>query len=215
MGNAETGPGGTIKLGNNAVITGTTTNTSTRTLDPVVVPSSLTGLSSGGSITVNNNNFWTVGSGDYKYDSITLKKNVAMTVTGDATIYVLGDFTTGNNVDITITPGSSLTYYGDGIFSVNQNAALNTMEKDPNDFIIYSTYSGANGILLKGNSEFYGAIYAPDTDVKFNQNAAIYGALVGDTVTIGKNANIHYDESLNTILGGSSSGYSISVWEEL
>ena len=179
------------------------------------MPSNLTGLSSSGSKTVNNNGYWTVGSGDYKYDSVALKKNVVMTVNGATALYVLGDFTAGNNIDITITPGSSLTYYGDGIFKINKNANLNSMAKNPTDFIIYSTYSGSDGVLLKDNSEFYGAVYAPDTDVKFNQNAAIYGAFVGDTVTIGKNSNIHYDESLNTILGGSSSGYSVSVWEEL
>ena len=89
------------------------------------------------------------------------------------------------------------------------------MTRIPENFLIYSTYAGDDGILFNNNGEFYGAVYAPDTDIELRNNATGYGAFVGDTVTLKNNANVHYDEALSAISGGSSSGYSIGTWEEL
>jgi len=215
-GDVSTGPGGTVAAGNNATITGSTTDTNDNPLESVIVPSSLTSLASGGAKTVNKKGSWIINSGSYKFDSITLENKVNVTISGDVTLYVTGDLDVGNKVDITITTGASLTYYTDGEFELSNNSAVNNMTKIPANFIIYSTYSGGDGIELENNSEFYGAVYAPDTDISISNNADSYGAFVGNAVDVSNNGAVHYDEALASMTGGgSSSGYSISVWEEL
>ncbi|MDD3375062.1 MAG: hypothetical protein PHY73_04995 [Candidatus Omnitrophica bacterium] len=214
-GDVSTGPEGTVDIGNNATISGTISDENDRILESVVIPSVLTELTSQGDKTVGNNGSWILTSGTYRYDSITLKNNVDMTVSGDVTIYVSGDFNVKNNADITVTPGSSLTYYTDGTFQINNNSTVNNMTQIPANFIVYSTFSGDDGILFNNNGELYGAVYAPDTDVELRNNAVTYGALVGDTVTLKNNAGVHYDEDLASISSGSSSGYTIATWQEL
>ena len=151
-GDASTGVGGSIS-GNPGQVTGTVTHSNNVTLNSVIVPSSLTGLSNSGSITTSNNGSTAINAGDYKYSNIDLANGSTLTVNGTVNLYLTGatSLTTGNNVNIVIAAGAQLTVYTDGVFGITNNANLNNVNKIPGNFTIYSTYTGSDGISIHNN----------------------------------------------------------------
>ncbi len=214
-GNLSTGPGGTVTKGNNVTVTGTTTSNNSVALPAVVVPSTLTGLSSGGTLSIANNGSQTLNAGNYKYTNISMANNATLNINGNVSIYLTGatDLTASNNVAINVTNGSTLTIYLDGTLSVNNNAAINNVSRLPSNLQIYSTYTGSNGISIGNNATTYAAVYAPTTDVNMSNNDSLYGAVVGKTVTLNNNAAIHYDQVLATVANPFQNAIT-SNWQE-
>jgi hypothetical protein len=58
---------------------------------------------------------------------------------------------------------------------------------------------GPGSVDLGGGSAWYAEVYAPQADVKFHgtNSGGFYGSLVGLTLTVDGNSQIHYDESVN------------------
>lgn len=210
QGNASTGAGGTVTTGANSTISGTTTHTNNVTLSSVTIPSELSGLADSGTISTTT----TLSAGDYKYAAIDLSNNKTLTVDGNVRLYLTGTsaFSAGNNVTINISAGSSLTVYSDGSINFDNNSVINNVSKKPDKFLIYSAYTGADGVLISNNGSIYSAIYAPETDISVTNNGSFFGAVVGKTVSMSNNASLHYDQALTSILGGA--GYSTSSWQE-
>ncbi|MCX5706278.1 MAG: hypothetical protein NTW13_01175 [Candidatus Omnitrophica bacterium] len=218
-GDASTGPSGTITQGSNTQISGSTTNTNNVTLTPVVVPSNLTSLTNAGDLFPAHGTATskTLSAGNYKYSSVNIPGNGTVTINGTVNLYLTGSssISTGNNVNIVVASGAKLTVYVDGKVDISNNAIVNNISKIPANFQIYSTYSGASGVLLDNNTEFYGAVYAPTTSVSVSNNVGVYGAIVGQTVNLANNSSVHYDEALRQVTGQGSSGYTISDWQEI
>ncbi len=218
-GNVSTGSGGTIDAGSGVTITGTQTSTNNRTLSSVTVPSSLTGLTSSGALTLSNNGSTVITAGSYKYSNISTGNNCTITISGNVSLYLTSTssaLSTGNNMTFTITSGSNLTLYTDGRLDFSNNSIANA-NATPSSFQIYSTYSsssGSAGVEFDNNGTVYAAVYAPDTDVDLNNNVTFYGAVVGRTVDLANNVNFHYDEALSSITTSGSS-YSASNWQEI
>ncbi len=212
-GSVSTGAGGTVTVGNNSIITGTTTHTNDVSLPAVTVPSALTGLPNGGT----QNGSATLTAGDYKYTSISMGNNTTLNITGgNVRLYLTGAsaFSAGNNVSITVASGAMLQVFVDGTLSIGNNVTLSSSGNVPKNIQIYSTYSGANGVTVNNNGVLAAAIYAPGTDVSIGNNDALFGSVIGKTVAVNNNAAIHYDESLgNLITTVGSTG--ITVWQEI
>ena len=66
---------------------------------------------------------------------------------------------------------------------------------------IFTSFSGNNGVSISGNSPLSAVIYAPLTSVSVSGSGRLYGAVLGNTVTVSGGAGIHYDEALG-LLGG-------------
>ena len=215
-GDVSTGVSGTVTSGSNVTITGSTTHTNNVSLPSVTVPSSLTGLSSSGSYSVADNSTGLISSGSYKYSDISLGKNAILTITGNVTMYLTSAaaLSAQKDVQISVASGGSLTIYTDGVIDLSKDATINNTTQDPSKFIIYSSYSSASGtgVDFSKSGDFFGVIYCPDSNVNFKKSGNIYGSIVGKTVSMDKDQNIHYDETLNNISGGS--GYSTSAWQE-
>jgi hypothetical protein len=67
------------------------------------------------------------------------------------------------------------------------------------------------------NSDFWGAVYSPKTNVTYSSNANFYGSVIGKYVDITSQANIHYDEalaSLEIVPGSLGSFYIVKSWQE-
>ncbi len=214
-GNVSTGPNGTVTLGNNATISGTTTHNNSVALPAVVVPSTLTALSSSGTLSLSNGASGTINAGDYKYSSISLSNDSFLTINGDVRLYLTASDTlsTGNNAAITIASGASLTVYTDGVITFANNISINTVSQLPSKFQIYSTYTGSDGVTLNNNGTSYASIYAPQTDVDISNNNQFYGAVVGKTVDLNNNGQIHYDEALATMANPFENAI-LSNWQE-
>ncbi|MBF0330353.1 MAG: hypothetical protein HQL17_00310 [Candidatus Omnitrophica bacterium] len=217
-GNVSTGPGGSVT--NTGHVAGSVTNTNSIALPAVVVPGSLSGLASGGALSVGNNNAYTFNAGDYKYSSINLGNKSTVTVNGAVRLYLTGDAshtgidTGSGQVKFDITAGSSLIIYTDGTLTFNNNATVIVASQKPKDLQIYSTYTGPSGLTLENNSSTYAAIYGPQTDVNVSNNAGLYGAVVGKTTLLNNNGDVHYDTALAT-MANPFEGSIISNWQDV
>ena len=215
-GNVSTGAGGTVTQGNGSIVSGTITNDNSIELPSVVVPSTLTGLSSGGTYSVGNNATQTLNAGDYKYTNVSLSNNSTLNVNGTVRLYLTGAsaFTTQNNVIINVNSGANLTIYTDGVTTFNNNITINNVAKDASKFLIYSTYSSnTNGVTLNNNSASYVGVYAPNTKIDISNNAGLFGAVVGKAVNLNNNGEVHYDEALASMANPYEDAI-INNWQE-
>ena len=137
-------------------------------------------------------------SEDKCYNNVSVKNGV-LNITSGVTIYVTTSF------QITTSPlyGSLVGNAADPSASIPANA-------------IFQFTSGVSEAKIAGNTQFYGAIYAPDTDFKVSGNVDIYGAITADTIQVDGAADIHFDEALADGGGLPVGGYRTDVlyWRE-
>ena len=69
----------------------------------------------------------------------------------------------------------------------------------PSNLQIESSYAGANGVVLSGGTGAYLAVYAPGTSIALSGGSPVYGALLGKTLIVSGNSDVHYDVQLLTV----------------
>jgi hypothetical protein len=129
---------------------------------------------SNGDLSVSGNNTINLANGTYCFHS--------MTLTGNATVQVSGP------VMINLT----------GALSASGGSLVNTTSV-PSNLQIASSYTGNNGVAITGNTNAYLTIYAPGTNVTVTGGSPVFGALLGKTLTISGNSQVHYDIQLPQI----------------
>ncbi len=194
-GNAGTGIGGTVTQTDNAKVTGTISNDNNANIPSVEVPSCLTSLS--GSTNYSVSGTQTLTSGNYRYSSMSIDGNGILTVTGTVKVYLTGNpsLNISGNGKLIISGGGNIIIYTDGVCNIGGNGIANSTTV-PKNFILKSTYAGAQGVNITGNGNLQGIVYAPDTNITNSGNGHVFGALTGKTANISGNGDVHYDESL-------------------
>jgi Tfp pilus assembly protein PilX len=215
-GGVSTATGGTVTVGNGTVITGgISTQPTAVTLTPVQVPASLTNLASGGTLSVAGNGTVNLGGGNYKYTNLNMGNNSTLNVTGNVALYFTGatSVTTGNGVHINLNSGGSLKVYVDGVLTLPNNVTFTNPGNKAENFQVYSTYTGTNGISIGNNGPLGVALYAPQTNVSIANNGDLYGSIIGKTVLVNNGSAIHFDETLNNLpVQVGTSG--VASWQE-
>jgi len=126
--------------------------------------------------------------------SIATTGQAKLCVTGKVEIYVTGDINIGGN-------------------------GIANLSGLPPNFLIYGLPT-VDTVNIHGNSDFYGAVYAPSAAMQVSGNGSVFGALTGNTVQINGSgsAALHYDEALG-LLGASTTyattGFSRYSWREI
>ena len=69
------------------------------------------------------------------------------------------------------------------------------------DQLQFSMTSSGTSANIRGTSSIYVHLYAPLTDVTINGTPGFYGWVIGKSLTLLGNSEIHYDESLPMIEG--------------
>ncbi len=153
--------------------------------------------------------------GTFYYSGIDLKSQSNLTVsgTGNVTMFIDGNFSTGGQATFTIASGVKVTMYITGTISADGGGIYN--QGPPPNLIIYSSYSGSSGVDVGGNYVFSAAVYAPLTDVKIHGTADYQGAMRGLTLTDTGTADFHYDVALRNVPGGAILGYQQVSWKEV
>jgi hypothetical protein len=126
------------------------------------------------------------------------------------------NFSLSSNADYDIPPGvyyfndmslsgqatmnlSGLTiFYLTGDLDTSGGDVVNTTE-DPKNLIIFMTGGSAQ---VNASVDWYGVIYAPDTDIQLNGSADFYGAIIGATIDGSGSVEVHYDEDVSLVLEG-------------
>lgn len=132
---------------------------------------------------------------EYLIPSMDLGSKDSYTVQGKVTMIIDGAMTVKG--EINLAEGASLELYVKGDIDIGGNGLVNSYQ--PANLVIFNTGKGTS-IKLHGNGFLSAAVYAPNSDVSLRgggTSGAMFGAVVGDTVTFsGNNYDFHYDEDL-------------------
>ena len=156
----------------------------------ITVPEWLEGLPSSGTMKDS-----TTLSSSAKYKRIDLKNGETMKVNDDVSVYVTGDMTLGNSVEIEIADDASLVLYLGGDFESKNSALINVETKDAKKFQMVGLES-CKDIDFKNSSEMYGTIYAPKADVVMHNSNKTWGAIVANKLEFKNSGELYYDASL-------------------
>jgi len=180
-------------------------------LPPITVPVALQALPSQGTIKDN-----TVITGSGKYDEIDLKKNKMITIDGPVTLYIIGDVTLNNSAQLQVLDDddASLTMYLEGNYEGKHGSAINNLTRDARKLKIYGLDS-CNDMRFKNSSDFYGAIYAPNAYVIFDNSAEAFGAVAARKFEQKNSATFNYDASLRDVsVNDEAVRYVVKQWRE-
>ncbi len=123
---------------------------------------------------LSSNVDYDIPPGTYYFNDLTLSGQATMNLSGPTVFYLTGDLdTSGGDV-------------------------VNTTE-DPKNLVIFMTGGSAT---VNASVDWYGVIYAPDTDIQLNGSADVFGAIVGASIDGSGSVEIHYDEDVSQVLEG-------------
>ena len=102
--------------------------------------------------------------------------------------------------NVTLNGGATLDFYGPtkiyvtGTLRREGGCYVNNYTKLADNLQILSTGST---VTVNSDNDFYGVIYAPQSDVTLNGDADLFGAIVGATLKVNGSGTGHYDETLD------------------
>lgn len=137
--------------------------------------------------TLRINDSYPLPAGEYRASSLKITGQGQLVADGPVKIYVSGE----------------ITIEGKGVA---------TSGELPKNMLIYAT--GDADVKLGGSSKFYGAVYAPKSNVKVHGDNHFFGGFVaGEFLHVG-NAKFHFDEALKDVESDSGGQVSILSWTE-
>jgi hypothetical protein len=219
-GMVATGPGGTVDVGSSGAVGDEAWNASHTGIEPgwtnnnvnVSYPSNSppTGSTQTPTVTsIGGSNIMYLSAGLYKTSDFTSSdKTKPMVVTGDATLWVTGDFTVSGSGYVYISPGASLTIYIGGKGTVSGGGVVNGTGV-PADCSILGL-SSCTDLTYSGSADYVGTINAPQADMTVSGGADVYGAVICRTFTSSGGSGVHYDQALQ-----SPTGLVVTGWVEL
>jgi hypothetical protein len=132
-------------------------------------------------------------------------------------VFIDGDLRLGGGSDLIIEAGAAVEIYvtgdtdiGGGLTNLNEDPTITVLQDGDTfilpSFVIYSSYDGANGVDIGGNTQLFASVYAPLTDVDVQGSGGLYGSVKGGTIDITGAGGIHYDEALSEVGIGADGG---------
>lgn len=158
-------------------------------VDPVVIPTFNPPVPYTAAMAYKTAGDSTTLSGNYHTGSFSMKSSVVMTISGDVNIICDGDFTVLTQCHFVIPPGSSLNVWIGGDFTFEQNSDAN-VDDWQHDQLVFWNYGGGD-MYFSNSVELVCTIYAPDSDVYFENNTDFYGALTAKTLTQDNTSGVH------------------------
>lgn len=157
---------GTVTFNGNAIHLGQVVQNPNRSCLP-----GASQVTSSGTLNLSGSSVYTLSSGTYHFDSISISGNARIDATGPVTIYVDGAVSLGGN-------------------------GVATSNNIPGNFIVIATGSG--DVSVSGSAAFYGGIYAPSSSV--NNNASdFFGSIISNNYQHNGSTKLHYDEAMADI----------------
>jgi len=140
-------------------------------------------------------------AGQYYLNTVDMEGSLEFDTTGgDITVVVDGDVDLGNGAVWDVEGTNRINLYMEGDIDFDNGAQVQVPGDRSRNFWFYMNPDSSADI--KNNAEVNGVVYGPGSaseegvDVDVDQNAHVYGAVVGDIDNLDQNYNIHYDEAL-------------------
>lgn len=222
-GNATPGVDKSVVLSGQAQISGSTLPALTAFEMPALsVPNA---SSMNGNMTIQGNQ--TLGPGVYYLNSLTLKSNSSLNVTGPVT-FVLGSLELRSNAELLIdATGGGAEFWVHGDFELQSNTLLAPTDYNPANLAV--NLKGNNvidpsvdveidedmEIGFKSNSKMYGTLFAPKALIEIRSNFELYGSLMARRLLVSSNSMIHYDECLGESDEDTETTYEVVGWRSV
>jgi Flp pilus assembly protein TadG len=141
--------------------------------DNATIPSGA--LKSGNAIDVNGSKTYTLPGGNYYVQYVDLASNSTLIFSGAATVYVYGYMDIKGTVQTAANVPGNLRFV-----------------------LVPDTLGNPPGTINIGSSAaFYASIYAPQSAITLSGTGAIYGAVLGKSVSMTGSSDIYYDLALD------------------
>jgi hypothetical protein len=183
-------------------------------LPPIAIPP----IPSKGSIVSNSD--IVLGPGDIHYDSILMMGGTTLTIVGPARL-VSDDFMMKSNSNLLLdaTKGE-IELYSSKDFVLESNSDVTTLSNSALDVTLFLAGDNMNAkppdsLSLAANSEFIGAIYAPNAEFKLASNFNIFGSIMCGRLDLSSFGTIHFDEALLYDGYGASGELESKYWHRL
>ncbi len=135
-----------------------------------------------GNLSLSGNTTAHLTRGTYNVNSLTLSGNSVLRVdSGPVVMNVAG--TSVSNTALDLSGGSVLNPSG-----------------IPINMQFY--YGGSKATKLSGNAQTYSVVYAPNSAINLSGGSDFFGSIIGNTINMSGNTNIHYDRHLPSITAG-------------
>lgn len=162
----------------------------------------------------------TVGPGLVHYSSILMMGGSTLRVVGPAT-FVVDDFVMRSNTNLVFdATGGPIELYGTGDFVLESNSTVTTIADTALGVTLLlsgnnQTPGGSDRVSLSSNSDFIGAIYAPNATFRLGSNFDIFGSIICRRLDLASYGEIHFDEALLYDGWGSTDEYEPALWRRL
>ena len=119
--------------------------------------------------------------------------------------YFNGDINMGGSstLQLSTEPGK-VEIYVMGNIKITGGGIVNTTQ-DPKRLIIYGGENTKEAVISGGTNSYFG-LYAPNADIEIQGNSELFGALVGNSLTLNGTGQIHFDKSMTSVNGGGNGG---------
>lgn len=158
-----------------------------------------------------------LGPGEIHYDSILMMGGATLTIVGPATL-VADDFTMKSNSNLIFdATAGEIDLYSARDFVLESNSQVKTLTDSAVDVTLWldgnnTTKKPADALSISANSEFIGAIYAPNAKFKLASNFNVYGSVMCGALHLSSNGEIHFDEALLFDGEGNTGEYEPVLW---
>ncbi|MBI3989665.1 MAG: hypothetical protein HY347_08605 [candidate division NC10 bacterium] len=208
----------TITKQSGASVTGVETPNAFST--PVTLPPVSFTFPSGSNVTVHDNDTVTLNPTSFpaSYGKLDVgERGTIVLAPGTYSFYKDGDLSIKLEKEATmrISPAGQVKIYINGKLDLKKEAMVNVNADGsaglPTNLLIYSCY-GASYVPCTGEGDgvssdkdlgFFGAIYAPSTDIRIARTTetsdpsfGIFGSLIGRKVTLDRDSKVHFDAAL-------------------
>jgi hypothetical protein len=183
-------------------------------LPPIDVPD----IASSGSIVGTTD--VVLGPGDIHYSSILMKGGTKLRIQGPAKL-VVDAFQMKSNTNLIFDAANGpIELYATANFVLESNSKVTTLSNTALDVTLLlagnnMTKKPADLIQLGANSDFIGAIYAPNAKFKLASNFDIYGSIMCGYLDLSSFGEIHFDEALLYDGWGSTDDYEPALWHRI
>jgi hypothetical protein len=154
-------------------------------------------------LSISGNGSLQLGGGLYNFCELDMSGNASLSIaTGvQAEIFIDSPTDTGSGC------GSNT-----GNLSLSGNGAVNPSQ-NPLSLQLYVYGGSKTTASLSGNGNFYGLVYAPNSDVSVSGNGVVSGALAGRTVNISGNG-FNWDSRAGTVSASTNGLYYRTAWAQ-
>lgn len=137
-----------------------------------------------------------------RYPSIDLKRAALPAIleitNGEVVLHITGNINMGQDCEIMIKKGASLTLYMDGDIRADESAGFNN-EGVPAAFKLWGNPTDSQQLQLNAKSEYFGQIYAPNAAIIVMAKSDLYGAFTANSFEMKSGGNLFYDAALRDV----------------